>query len=432
MPSRDVIRRGLRVVAGARRLSLYLVVPALSAIAPLIAIPAITSRYGATGWAVVAVAVSVGATGGVICDLGWGIVGPQEIARDPGRATRIYTTSLGSKFVALLIVLPLSVVLAVLLTDGDKLTGALVAAGTLLTVMSPAWFFIGQGRPGLIMLTDTVPRLVLCAASALAIAAGGPLVLYGIGVLASSVGTMVVAAAVAHLPLLPSRSALREGPGVIRRQLPIIVGNIVSTAFTSAPTSILAQFSTANVIATFSAVDRPMRMGLNVLGGVPARLQSWVGTPDPHEARRRSKHSILINAGLGVVALVGFVVAAPPLTKVLFSGTVDVTLGLAVLGGVIAAEICLSRGLGLALVASGKANSISIAVAVGAVVGVALLLLLPRAFGVAGALEAIIAAEAAMIVVQLVQLRAAWVVPVPQDARAAATGRTAVTVPPSA
>lgn len=398
----------VRAMRWARHLSVYLTIPALSAFAPLIAIPSITSRYGAAGWAAVAVATSVGATGSVVCDLGWGIIGPQAIARDPSNFRSIYTDSLASKATALAFVLPLTVLIALSSTKDFEIMGGVLAAGTLLTVMTPTWLFIGQGRPMRVLLTDTLPRLVVNVLGAILVAVGAPLLVYAGAVSLGAMLSITMGSIVGKLPIVPSREAMRRGPPIIRQQLPIIFGNILSTVFTSAPVAILAQFNPTVVITTYSAVDRPMRMGLTILGGVPARLQSWVGTPDPAESRRRSQHSIVLNAALGLVAMTVFTIAAPTVARFLFSGTIEVTFLLAILGGFLAAEICFSRGLGLALVAAGRANSISLSVTAGAVVGVGLLLVLPQLSGAAGALVAIIGAEAVMIVFQAVQLRTAW------------------------
>lgn len=392
----------------ARKLSPYLIIPALSAVSPLIAVPAITSRYGADGWTTVAVSISIGATASTVSDLGWGIIGPQEIARQPNAVTQIYDRSLGSKWAAMTIAVPLSAALAVWLSNGDWVDSAVIAVGTLLSVISPSWLFVGLGRPSLILKTDTVPRLILSTGAAISIASGAPLVVYALSIPTCAIVTYVYGSVAGELPIVPSWKSLKAGPRTIRDQAPLIFGNVVSTVFTSAPAAILAQANAASLITTFTAVDRPMRMGLTVLAGVPARLQSWVGVPDLAEARRRSQLSIAINVGLGVIAMLGFVLIAPTFSRYFFSGTVDVGTVLSILGGILAAEICSSRGLGLALVSAGRASVISVGTTAGAVVGIALLLTLPHVWGPEGAVVALIAAEGVMIAVQIAYLYSAW------------------------
>ena len=57
--------------------------PALSAVTPLIAIPAITSTAGARGWEAYALGLSIGSAACVIIELGWPLTGPQRVAAEP-------------------------------------------------------------------------------------------------------------------------------------------------------------------------------------------------------------------------------------------------------------------------------------------------------------------------------------------------------------
>jgi len=404
-----VKRRLTLLLRQAYKLGLYFLIPALGAVAPLLVIPAITARYGSDGWAAVAIALSLGSTAAVVAELGWGVVGPQRVSRKPDQAIDVYEMSVSTKVLAVIALAPIAAVASAVLAAPYSFSAgaALVAVGAVLGVMSPAWYFIGTGRPIMVLITDTVPKVIVSALSALMISTGAPLEIYGAGLIVATLVGYLCASTFGHLPLWPSQFRLREAAFHIKSQLVIILGRSISTLYTSLPTAFLG-IASPNSVGLFSAVDRTMRMGLGLLGGVPARLQSWVGTPNLSLTELRSKQSIAINAGLGLIAAVTYVLVAPVAIDLLFSGEFKVDGLLVVLVGCVAGLICTSRGLGLALVAAERANSITKAIAISAVVGAAGLLLVAPPFGATGTVIALLAAETTGIVVQAVELRREW------------------------
>jgi O-antigen/teichoic acid export membrane protein len=389
------------------KLLLYFVIPAVSAAAPLVVIPAITSTYGANGWASIAIALSIGNAGAVIAELGWGVVGPQRVAREPGRKKFIFEEALSSKLVGVAIVAPVAGFTTALIASEYRLAAALLSIALVGNALTPAWYFIGLGKPIFVLLCDTLPRVLFAILSALVILAGGPIESYGIGMLIAVLSAYLLSVLIGRTVRWPSRVAFRHAPSVIKNQSIIILGRCVSTLYTSLPTALLAIVS-PGAVATFSALDRPMRMGLSILGGVPARLQSWIGTPDRQESYRRSRVSLLLNTGLGIVAGLVYALAMPTIAHLLFTGTVTLTYELTAIGGLLVAIICSSRGFGLALVAADVANSISAAVIGAAITGVSLILILGNFWGVAGALVGLIAAEIVGLLIQWALLRRAW------------------------
>lgn len=381
-------------------IGLFLVVPAASAAAPLAVIPAVTSRFGADGWSSVAVALAVGVAASVVAELGWSIVGPQRIAQNPGSRGSIYEAALASRLVAVLLAAPVAAILGFVLVDDHRLASAFLAVGVVLGALSPSWFFTGLGRPLLILACETAPRILAALIAALVIVAGGPLEAYGLGMIIAAVVCWLLAAKLGHLPLWPSAAAFRAVPATLRDQAVLVAGRGITTVYKSLPV-VLVGFVSPGAVAVFAALDRPLRMGLQVLTAIPNRLQSWIGTPDRRLSARRSRISLLINGGLGVVAGAVFALAMPTVATVLFTGTIAVDAGLSLLGGVLIAVICASRGLGLSLVAASRANHTSAAALVSALVAVVGVPLGVNLAGVAGAVIGLIAAEAAGALVQI-------------------------------
>lgn len=381
-------------------LLLFVVIPAAAAIAPLLVIPAITSRFGAAGWGSVAVGLSVGVAASVVGELGWSIVGPQRIARDAGLRRETFDHALASRLVAVLLVAPVAVLTTSLVVEAHKSAALVLTLGVLAGSLSPSWFFTGLGRPLAILACETVPRVLFAVASAAIILLGGPLEAYGAGMILAALVTAILAARHPDVRLLPSRKALRAVPATMRAQAVLLLGRGLTTIYKSLPVVLVGIVSPGSV-AAFAAVDRPLRMALTVLTAVPNRLQSWLGTSDARTAAKRSRVSLALNAGLGVVSGLAFALGMPFVAVHLFSGVVGVGTGLALLGGLLIAVICLSRGCGLSLVAAGRADDTTAAAAASAVVAVVAVPLGALSAGTEGAVIGLVLAEVAGILLQL-------------------------------
>ncbi|ROS47973.1 hypothetical protein [Frigoribacterium sp. PhB24] len=384
------------------RLALHLLVPALAAAAPLAVIPAVTSTQGASGWSAVAVGLSVGVATSVVAELGWGIVGPQRVARGTRPPGDLFATALASKIVATAVLLPVAAVVTAVVADEHRPAAVLVSVGVALGALSPTWYFIGLGRPLLVLVAETGPRVVVSVASAVAIRAGAPLEVYGAGMVLAAAVTFVVAPRLGGARL-PATGDFRAVGAVVSSQLVLVLGRGVATTYKSLPVAVLGTVSPGSV-AAFAAVDRPLRMGLQVVSAIPDRLQTWVGVPSAELARRRSTISLSLNVGLGLVVGLGFATCMPAVADVLFTGAVPVSPDLAVTGGLLVGVICASRGAGLALVSAERHAHTTTASICSALVGVPGTLVLGARLGALGALSALVVAEAVGLVVQLVVL----------------------------
>jgi len=206
--------------------------------------------------------------------------------------------------------------------------------------------------------------------------------------------------------VLPSRRSLRATPGLIRTRGTILRGRAISTVYTMLPAAVLATVAPTSV-AVFSAADRPMRTGFAVLGALPARLQSWLGSAPAPDRARRIAVAIALNAAAGAVAAVGFVVAMPLVSPVLFSGTVVLGRPLLLAVAVLLLVMSVSRGTALGLVSLRAAGRITSAVTAAALVGLPALVLGGATGGAVGAVLALVLAESVGAVVQGAHLRGA-------------------------
>ena len=387
-----------------RTIALYIAIPALSAVTPLIVLPALTTAYGAAGLAAISIGTSLGASGAVIAELGWSVLGPQRVAKANESDRRdMYQTAFATRLIALAIIGPSVGAIAYAVSPDFKLAAAAIALALSLAAMSPSWFLIGVNRPLVILAAEALPKVLVSAAAAAALLAGAPLEWYGCFIAVAAIATWLLTAAIAKQPFWPSLHHFRRGRSVISRQFPLTFGRTVSVIYTSLPVTIVALVA-PGFTASYAAIDRLMKMASALLGAIPTRLQSWVGSDPDTSGYRRSRQSLAMNAVLGLVAGIGFTVFAPRVAEYVFSGVVSIDFNLSALGGAVVFAVCVSRGFGLSLVAEGKANWIAAANVGAALVGISSIYILAGAWGSDGALIGALCAEVVGICVQAIIL----------------------------
>lgn len=379
----------------------FFAIPALSAASPLIVIPALTHTYGASGWAAIAIGQSIGMAASAINDLGWGVLGPQRIAgsSDVERLS-IYRAAFAAKLATFLILFFPVIFLALYLAPQYKAASAILAIAICAGSLSPAWFFIGCNKPRQILLLESVPRMLLLIVAGVAIYFGSSLIVYGMALLVAVLATAFFFVLVFGRAAIPEYEDLQRGLEETKRQWSITLGRTVSVIYTALPI-VLVSVVNPNAVVGFSAVDRLMRMALSILSGVPSRLQSWVGSVKASETRGRSRQSLLYNFYFGLASGAVFFIAAPIAAPHIFSNAITISYVDSSLAALIIVAICTSRGYGLSLVAERKSNLL-IWVNVGsAAIGILSILILPRFFGIVGALLSVLAAEIFGLLIQI-------------------------------
>ncbi|POH69728.1 hypothetical protein C3B59_05125 [Cryobacterium zongtaii] len=393
---------------GLRKLSGFVLIPMLSLVSPLFAFPAITSQYGASGWAAIAIGQSFGSTAAIVVELGWGLSGPQRLARmrDSNRR-QLFATALRSKLVTVLPLALAAAVVAYLVSPAFQLESALTAIGATAFGLTASWYFIGAGAPFKLFVLDAIPRLVgvLFAASAMILGAG--LMVYPIaGLLLPSFLATVLATSHLKVGRKDWQLARRIGTVlVLKTQWYAVVARATSSIYISLPAGLVAIVA-PDAVVIFTAADRLQRMYLSVLAAVPNALQGWVGRPVTQSDRMaRASRAILWNAIFGVLVGAAFAAAVPYASELIFSGVATVAPEIGVLSGCLIAVVCTSRATGnLGLVAARRIGFITTSAIVGSLVGLPMILLLSFHFGVVGALVGAISAELAVLAVQVLGL----------------------------
>lgn len=379
---------------------LFLLIPGMSAIAPFLVYPAITARFGPTGFAAIAIGQSIGATVAIICELGWSVVGPQAVARsNPDEVSALHRVSVATKSIALAIGIPVAAILGFVVPTDYRVAASATAVSIALSALSPVWLLTGLNRPAVILGADVVPRMVLNLAAALGITLGAPLAVFAFANGISVAISLLVARQLVAIAIWPRRGDYIGGRAVIREHLALMLGRCVSVAYTTLLTTIIGAIL-PSAVALYAATDRLLRMGLSVLSGVPARLQSWLGQAPENDLTRRTGWSLITNTLVGLLAGVVFFLAAPPAGGLLFAGTIRIPPFTAALGALVAFAVCTSRGIGLSLVAVHHPNAIASASVAATCVGLLTAMLAIPTLGADGGLLSALVAESLGIIIQ--------------------------------
>ncbi|MCW2757784.1 MAG: hypothetical protein JWO46_1530, partial [Nocardioidaceae bacterium] len=245
------------------------------AVSPLVSIPAITSQFGAQGWASFAVGQSFGGALAVIVGFGWPLVGPARVARADAEETgRMLVSALAGQAAVLLVLLAPFMLVAALAVDQFHATAALTTVSAGLAGLVPTWLFVGRSSPGGALVFTALPSLLGAVLGSGLLLLGAPLVSLPITIAAAQ------AASIALLLLRESGGRVRTPTltrvlGDLRSQVALAGTQIASLSYINLPVGIFA-LTGASGLVEFAGGDRLYRLALAALLPVTQVFQGWV------------------------------------------------------------------------------------------------------------------------------------------------------------
>lgn len=389
---------------GVARMAGFVVLPMASIASPLLALPAVTSHFGASAWVAVAVGQSVGGASAIFVELAWSLTGPQRAARmGVGARRRLLALSILTKLLLFFPMAGISALIAINLAPENTLTAALVAIGTTAVGLGSVWYYIGILSVRKIFLTDAIPRLVGVVTASLFILLGAPLWFYpAVGIICPSIISV-------FFTLLIEQIRFRHLRGlswgriflVLRFQGVGMAGRAMSGLYIALPVALVTWVAPGSV-ATFAAAERLQRICLQVLDAVPNVMQNWLGRAVLiSERNRRIRRAIGLNSLMGLLAGTSFTLFAPFISVYVFAGAASIPIQLSALSGVLIFVVSVSKATGnLALVALQRVKVIAVSAVFGAIVGIPLILLGSATYGALGGLLAEIIAEVVVLTIQ--------------------------------
>lgn len=390
-----------------RRLLGFSALPLLASFAPLLVLPVLVRAIGANGWADVAIGLSVGAAGSILVNFGWGVLGPASVAPVAEiEANAIYRTSLIMRLALCIPVLPLVFLAAVSLAGGPSPTAAgVMAIAAAIGGLSPAWFFIGRGKPGGVAIWDTIPRLVAALLSLPALLLYPHAMSYALVTLFVTASAwlaigFVLSARGPQLSWRLERSVIR---GAFRDQTSLAASSLASGLYTSLGVALVSVVD-FSAVAAFAAADRVRGMGKQGEMAFANGFQSWVASSGLQDGSRRVRafSAMVLMGAVGLVALVGFTLFLPLLAPILFGPEITVGPLLAFFMGL--SLFCTATSMSATfhvLAPHGRARVISIATIAGSVVGAPAIVGGTMYFGAIGAAAGLALAELVVMTIEL-------------------------------
>ena len=141
-----------------RRLGAFGASVVITTVVGVLAIPVVIANTGSQIWGVIALGQATALLFGVLVSFGWGTTGPALVAGMPAEGRpQMYLDSLVSRLYLFCLAAPLAVLTVWLIANDFQSVAVLACLAYLLPFLGASWFFVGDGRPGRLLLFDTVP-----------------------------------------------------------------------------------------------------------------------------------------------------------------------------------------------------------------------------------------------------------------------------------
>lgn len=396
--SRPSIRSALALPGRlAGRLGLYTINVLVVTAVGVFTIPVLIRAVGAGQWAQFAFLQTLAQIALIVVMYGWGVVGPSLVAA-AGESERadMYADSLWVRGVLYLVVAPVTGAVGALFPHADVGLSFAGAAILLLPGFSAGWFFVGQSRPGRLLLLDSLPMLALSIVGMIAAAARHSLWPYLLLLGAGYALAAIVSAAV----ILRGHAASRTGEQRVSRrvvrslhsQRHAVTATVVNTLYVSAPMLVVKALMPAS-LPTYALMDRLYRYGSIAYGPIQQFFQGWIpGTEGRTPGRdRRMIRAVEAAAGVGVAGTLVLTLVGPAAARIFSHGEIRVTWTDLLPLGVAFAAVCVSTTVGYACLALvGRVRLVAVSTGIGVGVGLPLIVgaawFIGRVPAVAGAL----------------------------------------------
>jgi len=379
--------------------------PLISAIVPLLVTPLIARIAGPDGWSSISSGMAIGIFAAATILFGWNIEGPIRVASAARRGIRavVYRESLATRFALTALVLPATAaVVAAISRPENRLDAIVIALATALGGLSPAWYCIGIGKPRLLAVVDTVPRVIAAGLAIPALLAWHQVWVYGLLLGLSSLASLVVFPRAAGIALSESKLTLQEVWSITKRLSPVAASGLAGNAYGSTPVPIATALVSPASASSFASADQIYRYALFPVIVLGNALQSWTLEARGRLGQRRQLIGLALHAILGICGAVFLAVLGPWLTGLLFGSAVSATPAASAYYGLSFFFICIASPLQRnLLIPARRAQLVLMSTVIAAVVGVAIMLVAGAAKS-ADAIAMGLAASEGLIVLILV------------------------------
>lgn len=394
-----------------RRIVTFAGLPFLSLVTPFLFLPVLARVAGAEAWLAIAVGQSVGAFLALVIALGYNTVGPTMVA---ATAPSERPTILRQSVLARLILFLPSTVVALIITaliapESHRLEAMIMSVAMALTGLSSAWYMIGLGRAGLIVVYEVLPRMLATLVATALLLLLGQVIWYPV--------LLTVAGIVSVLAFLGRTVGWTEltqsRPGEVRQVMAFnrsaMATEVVAGAYNSLAVTFVSIAAATAQAASYVSGDKLYRIGQYSVSALGNALQGWVVEEDRAHFASRARKALLLHGMLGLLGLAAFLLLGPWLSGLLFGAAVAIDFATAAGFGVATLGIAIGTAVGrVILIGLGARREFLISVIIGASIGVPAIILLSWALGAAGGAWGLAIGEAASVTSQSIFALRRW------------------------
>lgn len=388
-----------------RRVLAFAGLPFLALLTPFLFLPILARVAGADAWLAIAVGQSIGAVAAIVVGLGYNTVGPTTVALEPAaQRAAVLERSIRPRLALFLpAVVVAATVAAVVAPETHRIDAALMAIALTLSGLSSAWYMIGLGRAGLIVVFELLPRLVATTAAALALLLLGQVTWYPVLLIAAA----VIGSGAFLWRTVGPRAMITAAPGSVRREFAAnrsaLATEVAAGAHNSLAVTFVSLMTPTAQAASYISGDKLYRIGQYSVSALGNALQGWAVEEERSEFARRARIAILWHLALGLVGFAAFALFGPALTTLFFGAAVAIDTPTALGFGAAAVGIALGTALGrVVLVGLGLRRDFMVSVIAGALVGVSAILALSTLYGAAGGAWGLALGELVSVICQAV------------------------------
>lgn len=378
----------------------------VSAIVTLLSIPILISIAGAHAWSGLAAAQSIGTGASVLIGFGWGTTGPTDVARSSAeQRRRLYRESYAARLVLALPVVTFACLITYAVTPAAQWESVLNCLAYACTGLLAGWFFTGAAQPVAFVTLDTAPRVLGAAVGVLAVAFGGPLILYPVlQFVGIAVGVAASTGVIAGRTALLAPVVLLDVIATLRRQSHGFVLAAVSATNAALP-SILIAWLAPSALPAYALSDKLLRFGTTAAAPFVQFLQGWVPGGGNQRITSRARRAGLVGLGLVVVGATGFFLIVPWLARTLSQGQIELPVDLLAVFTLVLVLLVGAQVVGLVcLLALGESRLLARFTLIGGIAAVPLVALGAVVFGAVGAAAGVAVGELVAFVPQIVLL----------------------------
>ena len=387
-----------------RRVLAFAGLPFISLITPFLFLPILARVAGAEAWLAIAVGQSVGAFAALFVAFGYNTVGPTVVALEPTNLRPAVLARSVRPRLALFVpaVVTAALVASFVAPTAHRIDATLMAVALTLSGLSSAWYMIGLGRAGLIVLYELVPRVVATVGAAAALLLVGQVTWYPILLIVAALlgpGAFVVRT-------IGLRGLLDYEPGAVRREMAsnrsVFATEVASGAYNTLAVTFVSIVAPTLQAASYVSGDKLYRVGQYSVSALGNALQGWAVEDARRDFSARARTALILHGALGLAGFAAFATLGPWLTGLLFGATVSINVGTALGLGAATLGIALGTALGrVILIGIGARRQFMVSVVVGALVGVPAVILLAAEFGAAGGAWGLALGEATSVALQV-------------------------------